>query len=61
MRVATWNVQALHQARKMAGVWREMNRMKSDILGISEVRWPGVGETKSEDGYFVYSGGEEAV
>ena len=61
MRVVAWNVRTLHQAGKVAGVWREMRRMKMDILGISEVRWPGVGEIKSEDGSFVYSGGEEAV
>lgn len=35
--------------------------MKINSLGISEVRGLEVGETKSEDSYFVYSGGEEAV
>lgn len=51
IRIATWNVRTLQQAGKIAGVWREMKRMKIDILGVSEVRWPGVGETRSEDGY----------
>ena len=61
IKIATWNVRTLHQPGKLAGVWREMNRMKIDILGVSEVRWPGVGENQSEEGCFVYSGGEGAV
>lgn len=39
----------------------EMNRMKMDILGISEVKWPGVGEMRCEDGCFIYSGGDQAI
>lgn len=45
--------------RKMAGVGRDVNRMKFDIQGITEVRWPGVEETKIAETYFVNPGGEE--
>lgn len=42
-RVATWNVRTLHQAVKLENVEREMTMLGVDILGLSEVRWPGAG------------------
>ncbi len=38
---------------------QEMKRMKIDILGMSEVRWTGVGVNSDEDLKFIYSGGDE--
>lgn len=61
MRIATWNVRKLYQARKIAGVWRDVKRLRTGVMGVSEVRQRGVGETKSEDGVFVYSGRYEAA
>ena len=37
---------------------QEMARMKIDILGISELKWTGMGEFKSGDRYIYYCGQE---
>ena len=61
LKVATWNVRSLYRAGSMNNVMREMERMKIDILGLSEVRWPGVGSLEEEGITFVYSGGNSAA
>ena len=35
-----------------------MTRVNIDILGISELRWTGMGEFKSDDPYIYYCGQE---
>ena len=35
-----------------------MGRVNIDILGISELTWPGTGELKSDDHYIYYCGQE---
>ena len=35
-----------------------MTRVNIDILGISELRWAGMGELNSDDHYIYYSGQE---
>ena len=35
-----------------------MERVNIDILGISELTWPGTGEFKSDDHYIYYCGQE---
>ena len=37
-------------------VKQEMARVNIDILGISELRWPGMGEFNSDDHYIYYFG-----
>ena len=37
-------------------VKQEMARVNIDILGISELRWPGMGEFNSDDHYIYYCG-----
>ena len=37
---------------------QEMARMNVDILGISELRWAGMGEFNSDDHYIYYCGQE---
>ena len=54
--VGTWNVQTLWAAGKLELLRNEMKRFKYDILGISEVRWTGKGETPNGD--FIWSGEE---
>ena len=39
-------------------VKQEMTRVNIDILGISELRWTGVGDFKSDDHYIYYCGQE---
>ena len=58
-RIATWNVRSLLRAGKINNVAAEANRMKLDIVGLSEVRWPGVSQVTVSEYELVYSGSEE--
>ena len=41
---------------KLEVVKQEMTRENTDILGISELRWTGMGEFNSDDHYIFYCG-----
>ena len=43
---------------KMEVVKQEMTRVNLDILGITELRWTGMGEFNSDDHYIYYCGHE---
>ena len=43
---------------KLEVVKQEMARVKVDILGISELKWTGMGEFNSDDHYIYYRGKE---
>ena len=43
---------------KLDVVKQEMARVNVDILGISELKWTGMGEFNAEDHYIYYSGQE---
>ena len=43
---------------KLEVVKQEMARVNVDILGISELRWAGMGEFNSDDHYVYYYGQE---
>ena len=43
---------------KLEAVKQEMARVNSDILGISELKWTGMGEFNSHDHYIYYCGQE---
>ena len=43
---------------KLEVVKQEMVRVNIDILGISELKWTGIGEFNSEDHYIYYCGQE---
>ena len=53
----TWNVRSMNQG-KLEVVKQEMARMNIHILGISELRWTGMGEFNSDDHYIYYFGQE---
>ena len=55
--IGTWNVRSMNQG-KLEVVKREMARVNVNILGISEVKWTGMGDINSYDHYFYYSGQE---
>ena len=55
--IETWNVKSMNQG-KLEMVKQEMARVNIDILGISELRWPGMGEFNSDDHYIYYCGQE---
>ena len=52
--IETWNVRSTNQG-KLEGVKQEMARVNVDILGISEVKWTGMGEFNSDD-HYIYCG-----
>ena len=39
---------------KLEGVRQEMARMNVDILGISKLKWIGIGKFNSDDHYIYY-------
>ena len=43
---------------KLEVVKQEMARVNIDILGISELKWTGMGEFNSDDQYIYYCGQE---
>ena len=43
---------------KLEVVKQEMGRVNIDILGISELKWTGMGEFNSDDNYIYYCGQE---
>ena len=55
--IGTWNVRSTNQG-KLKVVKQEMARVNIDILGISELRWTGMGEFNSDDHYIYYCGQE---
>ena len=48
----------VHELRQMEVVKQEMARVNIDILGISELKWTGMGEFNSDDQYIYYCGQE---
>ena len=48
--IGTWNVKSMNQG-KLEVVKQEMARVNADILGISELKWTGMGEFNSDDHY----------
>ena len=45
---------------KLEMVKEEMERVNVNILGISEFKWTGIGEFKSDD-YYIYYCGQESL
>ena len=45
---------------KLEVIKQEMARVNVDILGISKLRWTGMGEFNSDD-YYIYSAGRNPL
>lgn len=58
-KIATWNVRSMFMTGKLANVDAEMQRLKIKILGLSEVRWPGTGRHRTQNGVLYFSGGDD--
>ena len=56
--IGTWNVKFMNQG-KLEVVKEEMARVNIDILGISELKWTGMGEFNSDD-HYIYDCGQES-
>ena len=50
--IGTWNVRSMNQG-KLEVVKQEMARVNIDILGISKLKWTGMGEFNSDDHYIL--------
>ena len=57
--IGTWNVRSMNQG-KLEVVKQEMTRVNINILGISELRWTGMGEFNSDD-HCIYYRGQESL
>ena len=57
--IGTWNVRSMNQG-KLEVVKREMATVNIDILGISELKWTGMGEFTS-DGHYIYNCGQKSL
>ena len=55
--IGTWNIRSMNQG-KLGVIIQEMARVNVNILGISELKWTGMGEFNSDDHYIYYCGQE---
>ena len=55
--IGTWNVGSMNEG-KLEVVKHEMARVIIDILGISKLKWTGMGECNSDDHDIYYCGQE---
>ena len=51
--IGTWNVRSMSQGKLEVVKWG-MAKENVDILGISELKWTGMGEFNSDDHYIYY-------
>ena len=57
--LGTWNVRLMNQV-KLEVIKQEMTRVNINIIGISEIKWTGIGEFNS-DGHYIYYRGQESL
>ena len=57
--IGTWSVRSMNQG-KLEVVKHEMPRVNINILGISELKWAGMGEFNSDD-HYIYCCGQESL
>ena len=57
--IGTCNVRSMNQG-KLEVVKQEMARVNVDSLGISELKWTGMGEFDSDD-HYIYDYGQESL
>ena len=55
--IGTWNVRSMNQD-KLEVVKQETARVNVNILGISELKWTGMGEFNTHEHYIYYCGQE---
>ena len=53
--IGNWNVRSIKQV-KLEVAKQEMLRENTDILGISELKWTGMGKFNSDEHYIYYRG-----
>ena len=55
--ITTWNVRSMNQDG-LDLITKERTRVNINIVGISELKWTGLGEFKSDDHYIISCGQE---
>ena len=50
--LGTWNVRSMNSG-KLKVVKQEMAKVNIDILGISDLKWTGMGEFNSDDHFYL--------
>lgn len=58
LKFGTWNVRFMYDSGKMYNVIHEMQRLKPNILGIRETRWPSLGQAPIKKGMLHFSRNE---
>ena len=53
--IGTWNVGSMNQG-KLEVLKQDMAGVNVNILGISELKWTGMGDSNSNDHYIYYCG-----
>ena len=53
--IGTWNVRSMNEGKSEV-VKQDMARVNVNILGISELKWTGMGEFNSDDHHIYYCG-----
>ena len=53
----TWSVRCMNQG-KLDVVKEEIAKVNTDIFGLNELKWTGMGEFNSDDHYIYYCGQE---
>ena len=53
--IGSWNVRSLYQD-KLKVAKQEVAKVNINILGISELKWTGMGEFNSDNHYIYYCG-----
>ncbi|GFS11485.1 craniofacial development protein 2 [Elysia marginata] len=59
--IGTWNVRTLYACGKTQELTHELKCNSWDVIGLSEVRWTGFGETTLVDGHKIWFWGEETT
>ena len=54
-----WNVRSMNQG-KLEVVKQEMARVNIEILGVSKLKWTGMGEFNSDD-HYIYTVGKNPL
>ena len=57
--IGTWNVWSMNQG-KLEVVKKEIAIENVNILGVSELKWTGIGEFNSDD-HYIYNCGHESL
>ena len=57
--IRIWNVRSMNEG-KLETVKQEMARVNINTLGVSELKWTGMGEFNSDE-YYIYYCGQESL